>query len=70
VLQRKASLDSDSFYAQTNYARDTDGKARLDAEAQQVNDKKSQVEDLKAKVAALQAQLGDSAEPEKPAQPL
>jgi hypothetical protein len=70
LLQRKAALDSDSFYAQSDYAHDTDGKARLDANAQQVNDKKSQVEDLKAKVAALLAQLGDSAEPEKPAQPL
>lgn len=70
VFQRKAALDSDSFYAQTDYAHDTNGKARLDANEQQVNDKKSQVEDLKAKVAALQAQLGDSAEPEKPAQQL
>jgi hypothetical protein len=70
LLQRKAVLDSDSFYAQTDYAHDTDGKARLDANAQQVNDKKSQVEDLKAKVAALLAQLGENAEPEKPAEPL
>ena len=70
LLQRKAVLDSDSFYAQTDYAHDTDGKARLDANAQQVNDKKSQVEDLKAKVVALLAQLGENAEPEKPAEPL
>jgi glucose/arabinose dehydrogenase len=70
VLQRKAALDSDAFYSQTDYARDADGKARLDANAQQVNDRKSRVEDLKAKIAVLQAQLGESAEPEKPAQPL
>jgi hypothetical protein len=69
VLQRKSALDSDSFYSQTDYSRDTDGKARLDADAQQVNDKKSQVDELKSKVAALQAELGGAAEPDKPAQP-
>jgi len=69
VLQRKSALDSDSFYSQTDYSHDTDGKARLDADAQQVNDKKSQVDELKSKVAALQAGLGEASEPEKPAQP-
>ena len=70
VLQRKAALDNDSFYSQTDYARDTEGKAKLDADGKQVNDKKAQVDDLKARIAALQAQLGESAEPEKPAPPL
>jgi hypothetical protein len=69
VLQRKSALDSDSFYSQTDYSHDSDGKARLDADAQQVNDKKSQVDELKSKVAALQAELGEAAEPDKPAQP-
>lgn len=68
VLQRKAALDSDAYYAKADYARDREGQARLDAGAQQVNDKKSLVEQLKAKVAALQAELGETAEPEKPAQ--
>ena len=69
VLQRKSALDSDSFYSQTDYSHDTDGKARLDADAQQVNDKKSQVDELKSKVAALQAELGEAAaETDKPAQ--
>lgn len=63
VLQRKSALDTDSFYSQTNFAGDAAGKARLDAEAQQVSDKKSQVEALKAKVAALQAELGNAVEP-------
>jgi len=70
VLERKAVLDSDAFYAKTDYARDTEGKARLDTDAQQVNNKKSQVNDLKAKVAALQAELGEAAEADKPSQPL
>jgi hypothetical protein len=69
VLQRKAALDSDAFYSKADYARDTDGKAKLDADAQQVNDKKSQVDDLKAKVATLQAELGEAAEPDEPTQP-
>lgn len=70
VLQRKAALDSDTFYSKTGYASDSEGKARLDAEAQQISDKKSQVDDLKAKVVALEAELGQTAEPDKPAQPL
>jgi len=70
VIERKAALDSDIFYSKTGYASDTEGKARLDAEAQQISDKKSQVDDLKAKVVALQAELGQPAEPDKPAQPL
>jgi len=69
ILQRKAALDSDAFYSKTDYARDTEGKAKLDGDAQQVNEKKSQVDDLKAKVAALQAELGEAAEPDQPAQP-
>jgi hypothetical protein len=69
ILQRKSVLDSDAFYSKTDYARDTEGKARLDADAQQVNDKKSQVDELKTKVAALQAELGEAAEADRPAQP-
>jgi|KBSSwiStaDraftv2_1062776.scaffolds.fasta_scaffold254050_2 hypothetical protein len=69
VLGRKAALDSDAYYSKTDYARDTEGKARLDADTQQVNDKKSQVDVLKAKVAALQSELGQASDPERPAQP-
>jgi len=69
VLQRKAALDSDSFYSQTDYARDSEGKAKLDADTQLVNEKKSQVDGLKNKVAALQAEVGEGAEPDKSEQP-
>jgi hypothetical protein len=69
ILQRKSALDSDSFYSQTGFSQDTEGKAKLDEDAHQVNDKKSQVDELKSKVAALQAELGEAAEPDKPAQP-
>jgi hypothetical protein len=62
IMQRKLALDSDSYYSKTDYASDKDGKANLDAEAQQINEKKQAVEELKAKVAELQALVGEPAE--------
>jgi len=65
VLKRQAALDADTFYSKTDYASDDQGKAKLEAQAQQVNEKKSQVDTLKAKVAALEAALRQAAEPQK-----
>ena len=67
VTQRKAALDSDAYYSKTDFANDKDGKANLDAEAQQISDKKQAVEALKARVAELQALVGEapSLEPDK-----
>ncbi len=67
VTQRKASLDSDAYYSKPDFANDKDGKANLDAEAQQISDKKQAVEALKARVAELQALVGEapSLEPDK-----
>jgi len=67
VLQRLATLDGDAYYGKTDYQNDTQGKAKLDADNQQIGDKKSQVDTLKAKVAELIAELGADAEPGKPA---
>jgi len=64
IMQRKVALDSDSYYSKTDYESDKEGKANLDAEAQQINDKKQAVEELKARVAELQALVGDEAENE------
>jgi len=64
IMQRKAALDSDSYYSKTDYESDKEGKANLDAEAQQISDKKQAVEELKARVAELQALVGDEAENE------
>jgi len=69
VLQRKATLDSDSYYSQTNYAQDAAGKARLQDDTQQINDKKTQVEELNARIAKLQAELGEKPEPDQSAPP-
>ena len=64
IMQRKAVLDSDSYYSKTDYASDKEGKANLDAEAQQISDKKQAADELKARVAELQAMVGDSTENE------
>jgi hypothetical protein len=61
VLQRKAVLDNDSYYSKVDFASDKDGKAALDAEAQQIVDKKQAVEALKAKIAELEAIVGTPA---------
>jgi hypothetical protein len=62
IMQRKLALDSDSYYSKTDYASDKDGKANLDAETQEINEKKQAVEELKAKVAELQALVGEAVE--------
>jgi len=66
VLQRLAVLDSEAYYSQTDYQNDTTGKAKLDADHQQIGEKKSQIDMIKAKIAELTAELGADAEPEKP----
>lgn len=67
VMQRRAALDSDSYYSQTGFASDKSGKANLDAAAQQIAGKKQAVEALQAKVAELQTAIGEgpAAEPDK-----
>ncbi len=52
VMQREFDLDQAAYYSKTNYAADTSGKARLDAEAQQVQYLQSEVERLKGELAA------------------
>jgi hypothetical protein len=72
VMQRQFALDSDSFYSKSDFASDKEGKAALDAEVQQINDKKNAVEALKARVAELQVLVGEQENPEpqqKPASP-
>jgi hypothetical protein len=52
VLQRQLVLDQDAYYSKANYAADTAGKARLDAELQQSQDLQSEIDRLKAELAA------------------
>jgi hypothetical protein len=66
LLQREQSLENDSYYSQTDYARDTAGKAKLDDLKQQVTDKQQELERLKARLAELQlAQSGAANTPPK-----
>lgn len=67
VMQRRAALDSDGYYSKPDFASDKEGKANLDAQAQQVSDKKQLVETLKTRVAELEALVGEPApvEPDK-----
>jgi hypothetical protein len=79
LLQRGSALDQDSYYSKPDYVNDKDGKAKLDAEQQQVSDKQQEVDRLKAHVAELEearnrkkggsgaTETGSS--PEKPAEP-
>jgi hypothetical protein len=50
LLQREFNLDQNAYYSKTNYAADTAGKAKLDAEAQQVQNLQSEVERLKGEL--------------------
>jgi hypothetical protein len=58
LLQREFTLDSDAYYSKTNYAADTAGKAKLDAEKQAISDKQQEVERLKTRLAAVQELQG------------
>jgi hypothetical protein len=53
-LQRQLTLDSEAFYSQTDFARDTSGQAKLDNEKQQIHDKQQEIDSLKSQLAALE----------------
>ena len=66
LLQREQSLEQDKYYSNTDYARDTAGKAKLDALKQQVSDKRQELERLKSRLAELQpTQSGSTSTPPK-----
>jgi hypothetical protein len=52
-LQRQFALDQEAYYSKSNYAEDAAGKARLDAELQQIQSLQSEVERLRNELAAL-----------------
>jgi hypothetical protein len=57
LLQREYQLDQDSIYSNPDYAHDTAGKEKLDAEKQQISDKQQELEKLKTRLAALPESL-------------
>jgi hypothetical protein len=50
ILQREFDLDHAAYYSRTNYAADVAGKAKLDAEFQQVQSLQSEIERLKGEL--------------------
>jgi hypothetical protein len=54
ISQREFALDQDAFLSKTDYANDTVGKAKLDAEKAQIASQQQDVERLKTKLAALE----------------
>ena len=78
LLQRGFALDSDSYYSKPGFQDDKDGKAKLDAEQQQISDKQQELDRVKAQLAELQeawnakkhaaAESNSSPEAEKPAE--
>jgi hypothetical protein len=52
-LQRDFALHRDAYYSRPDYAGDTTGKARLDAEQQQIQSLQSEVDRLRNELAAL-----------------
>jgi hypothetical protein len=54
LAQRQFALDQDSYLTNPAYQSDTAGKAKLDGEKQQINDKQQEVERLKTRLAAME----------------
>jgi hypothetical protein len=52
--QRQLALDQDSYFANPDYSHDVAGKAKLDSEKQQINDKQQDIERLKTRLAAVE----------------
>jgi hypothetical protein len=78
LLQRGFALDSDSYYSKPGFQDDKSGRAKLDAEQQQIRDKQEELDRVKAHLAELQeawnakkhsaAERSNSPEEEKPAE--
>lgn len=69
VMQRKAKLDSDAYYSKPDFSSDPDGKAKLDAETQDIATKQQDIETLKARIAELQAAVDAGAPPTTDSKP-
>lgn len=56
LLKHLLALDKESYYSKTDYARDTDGKAKLDSEQNELKQKEEEFAKLKAKLESLAPQ--------------
>jgi hypothetical protein len=62
LIKRGLALDQDTYYSNPDYVHDRAGKAKLDAEIQQLADKQQLVDDLKARLASLGSRPSASAQ--------
>ncbi len=72
LLQRDLLLQRQQHYTSPDYASDTEGKARLDSLAGQIEAKQGEVQRDKEKIAALEKKVEDlkhSSSPNKPESP-
>jgi hypothetical protein len=65
LLERQLKLDQDQYYGKPDFASDTEGKAKLDAEAAQVDSKRLEVTAAEQKVSELQSKLDELKIPAK-----
>ena len=54
-MQRQFDLNQNAYYSKTNYAADTAGKAKIDAELQQIQYLQSVIDRLNGELAASKA---------------
>ena len=70
LARRQLTLDQDTHFANPEYAHDLAGKAKLDAEKQQIDDKQQELDKLKTRLAALESHRkpggGQAAPPPQP----
>ena len=54
LAKRQLALDQDSYLSNPDHVHDAAGKAKLDGEKQQINDKQQEIERLKTRLAAVE----------------
>lgn len=69
LMQRELALAQDTYFSNPDYAHDTAGKAKLDAQKQQIGDKQEEVARLKARLLELGTPATAPIAPAEPAAP-
>jgi hypothetical protein len=66
LLKHLLQLDKESYYSKTDYARDTEAKAKLDSEQDELKQKEEEFAKLKAKLESLAPEEVPNSAPLKP----
>ncbi len=66
LLRRLLDLDREALYSKPDYSHDTDGKAKLDSEQEELKQKEEEFSKLKAKLLSIAPQALDAPAPAKP----